>query len=90
MELSQDVAPIPILEIPEERPRKPSAKISKVWKCGHEVNLDWVLSGFRYCPYCGGKYPKNRLNLIARWISYQRWYVSYHKITISDEDMMKA
>ena len=90
MELSQDVAPIPILEIPEERPRKPSAKISKLWKCGHEVNLDWVLSGFRYCPYCGGKYPKNRLNLIARWISYQRWYVSYHKITISDEDMMKA
>ena len=46
-------APIPILEIPEIRPRKPSAKVSKIWKCGHAVDIDWVIDGFRYCPYCG-------------------------------------
>ena len=82
-------APIPVLEIPEERPRKPSAKIPSIWKCGHEVDLDWVLDGFRYCPYCGSKYPKNRINLIARWISYQRWHMSYHRIAITTSDMMK-
>ena len=65
-------AAIPVLEIPEERPRKPSAKISRLWKCGHEVNIAWVLEGYRYCPYCGGKYPKNRINLLARWVSSLR------------------
>jgi hypothetical protein len=47
MEQSQAPAPIPVLEIPEERPRKPSAKIPLLWKCGHPVDLNWVLEGFR-------------------------------------------
>lgn len=83
------VAPIETLEIPEERPRKPSAKIHRTWKCGHRVSLTWVLDGFKYCPYCGSKYPKNTLNLIARWIAYQRWHISYHKFSITTDDMMR-
>lgn len=83
------VAPIETLEIPEQRPRKPSAKIQRTWKCGHDVDLVWVLDGFRFCPYCGLKYPKNRLNLIARWVSYQRWHINYHKFPITIDDMMR-
>jgi len=92
MEQEQDKlapAPIPVLEIPEARPRKPSAKIPALWKCGHPVDLNWVLEGFRYCPYCGSKYPKNRINLIARWIAYQRWHISYHRYAITTKDMIK-
>lgn len=84
-----EMSDIPILEIPTPRPRKPSAKISKKWKCEHDVNLDWVIKGFRYCPYCGSKYPKNKLNLIARWLSYAKWHSGYHKYSISHADMMK-
>jgi len=82
-------APIPTLEIPEIRPRKPSAKISKIWKCGHDVSIDWVIDGFRYCPYCGSKYPKNKINLIARWIAYQKWHIAYHRFAVPPSELMK-
>lgn len=76
--------------IPDPRPRKPSAKIPRTWKCGCDVDLDWVLDGFQYCPYCGMKYPKNKLNLIGRWMSYATWHTTYRKISLSREDMMRC
>ena len=91
MVLTSDLrqSPIPLFEMPEPRPRKPSAKIPTLWKCGHDVDLDWVVAGYRYCPYCGSKYPKSRLNLIGRWLSYATWYQSYHRSGYRKEDMMK-
>jgi len=82
-------SPIPVFHIPEARPRKPSAKIPTLWKCWHDVDLDWVVSGYRYCPYCGSKYPKSRLNLIGRWLAYAKWHQGYHRVGINTEDMMK-
>ena len=75
--------------IPDPRPRKPSAKIPLLWKCGHMIELPKVVAGYRYCPFCGSKYQKNKLNLIARWLSYSKWASSYRKESVSSNEMME-
>jgi hypothetical protein len=74
--------------VPDPRPRKPSAKIPHTWKCGHEVNLDWVLDGYLYCPLCGSKYPKSKLNLIGRWLSYSKWHQTFRRTSVPHHAMM--